>query len=42
MQMNAVVSDNVRTVGHDASRRIMRVAFHSGGIYDYYDVSADL
>jgi hypothetical protein len=42
MQMEAVVSDNVRAVGYDASRSIMRVAFHSGGVYDYYDVSADL
>jgi hypothetical protein len=36
--MVPVVSDNVAFVGYDHATRILRVRFHSGGNYDYYDV----
>ncbi len=42
MEMRPVVSGAVRAVGYDATTRVMRVAFRSGGVYDYFDVAADL
>lgn len=38
MEMVRVVSDNVHSVGYDPSARRLRVAFRSGGIYDYLSV----
>ncbi len=38
MKMVPVTSDNVREVGYDPSARVLRVAFRSGGVYDYYGV----
>ncbi len=37
MHMVPVVSDNVAFVGYDHATRILRVTFHSGGTYDYYE-----
>lgn len=39
--MKLVESSAVKRIGHDAKTRTLRVEFHSGGIYDYPDVSAD-
>lgn len=38
MNMVLVVSDNVAIVGYDHATRTLRVRFHSGGTYDYYEV----
>lgn len=42
MNMNPVTSDNVRAVGYDHSTGVLRVAFRSGGTYDYYSVAPHL
>ncbi|MFT4082844.1 MAG: KTSC domain-containing protein [Nocardioides sp.] len=42
MNMVLVVSDNVAFVGYGHATRTLRVKFHSGGTYDYYDVSVFL
>jgi hypothetical protein len=42
MQMHPVTSENVRAAGYDVARRTIRVAFHSGGVYNYYDVDIAL
>ena len=42
MNMQPVTSTNVAAVGYDAATRIMRVAFQSGGVYDYFDVNPAL
>lgn len=38
MHMVPVISDNVSFVGYDQATHTLRVKFHSGGTYDYYDV----
>lgn len=35
MQMMSVSSSNLSAVGYDKESSTLRVAFHSGGIYDY-------
>ena len=35
MQMIPVDSETVRSVGYDARSRVLPVAFHSGGTYEY-------
>jgi len=42
MKMVSVTSDNVREVGYDPSARVLRVAFRSGGVYDYSSVDPHL
>lgn len=42
MDMIPVASDNVRAVGYDPSRGVLRVAFRSGGVYDYFNVHPHL
>lgn len=42
MNMQPVTSTNVAAVGYDAATRTMRVAFQSGGVYDYFDVNPAL
>jgi len=42
MNMVPVVSDNVALVGYDHTTKVLRVKFHSGGTYDYFDVPAFL
>lgn len=42
MDLQPVVSDNVRAVGYDGATGTMRVAFRSGGVYDYYAVERAL
>jgi hypothetical protein len=36
--MISVISDNVSTVGYDPPSQVLRVAFRSGGVYDYFGV----
>jgi len=42
MVMQPVTSTNVLAVGYEPATRTMRVAFRSGGAYDYYDVNPAL
>ncbi|HWC33980.1 MAG TPA: KTSC domain-containing protein [Mycobacteriales bacterium] len=42
MILHPVISENVRAVGYDPRGRILRVAFLSGGTYDYYGVASSL
>lgn len=37
-----VSSSNLRAVGYDISRQILEVEFHSGGVYQYFGVPADV
>ena len=38
MQRRPVSSSNIAEVGYDAERRVLEVLFHSGGLYQYFDV----
>ena len=38
MQRTPVSSSNIAEIGYDANRRILEVLFHSGGLYQYFDV----
>lgn len=40
--MHPVISNNVHSVGYDHATRVMRVAFRSGGLYDYPGVAPEL
>ena len=42
MNMMAVVSSNVAAVGYEPVSGTLRVQFHSGHCYDYYEVSPTL
>ena len=33
-----VSSSNLHSVGYDADSQTLRIKFHSGGIYDYFNV----
>lgn len=38
MDRQLVTSSNVRSIGYDAATSTLEVEFHSGGIYQYFDV----
>ena len=38
MKMNSVKSSNIKAVGYDEGKMILRVQFYSGGLYEYKDV----
>ncbi len=38
MNHQAVVSTNLRSVGHDPTVQILEVEFHNGGVYHYFVV----
>lgn len=38
MRMVPVSSSNLESVGYDPDTRILRIQFHSGGLYEYYNV----
>lgn len=40
MQRTPVSSSNLSSVGYDAQSATLEVAFHNGGIYQYYGVPA--
>lgn len=42
MNMEAVISDAVQSVGYDHETHVLRVTFRSGGTYDYFAVSVHL
>ncbi len=35
-------SKALRTAGFDADRRVLRLQFRTGGLYDYFDVPAEV
>lgn len=39
MHLTSIASSHVRAVGYHPGERRLVVAFHSGGIYEYYDVA---
>jgi hypothetical protein len=42
MEMIPVSSSNLTAVGYDAENAILRIQFHSSGLYDYHGVSEDV
>lgn len=40
--MFAVESSNLEAVGYDEEAMILRIRFHHGGVYDYYDVPGSI
>ena len=42
MSRISVSSSNVRSIGYDAWTATLEVQFHSGGIYQHYDVPHEL
>lgn len=38
MQRQFVQSSNLHSVGYDATTQTLEIAFHSGGVYQYYGV----
>jgi hypothetical protein len=38
MRRQSVTSSNLRSVGYDASTKILEIEFNSGGVYEYYNV----
>jgi hypothetical protein len=42
MDMNPVSSSNLSAVGYDSNSQTLRISFHSGALYDYYNVPASI
>lgn len=43
MEMTAVEnSKQIAAIGYDSAAKILQVQFHSGGVYQYEDVPADM
>jgi len=40
--MTPVESSNIKAVGYDPESQVMRVEFHSGGVYDHHKVSPEV
>lgn len=38
MKRTAVESSNLASVGYDEESKTLEIQFHSGGVYEYYDV----
>lgn len=38
MELIPVSSSDIRAIGYDKATAVLVVAFHSGGIYQYFDV----
>ena len=38
MNMTPVASSNLAAVGYDPATHTLRITFHKGGTYDYYNV----
>jgi len=39
MIRNYVISSNIKSIEYDYNSRILEIEFHSGGLYQYYDVN---
>jgi hypothetical protein len=42
MNREAVSSSNIAEIGYDEDRRVLEVLFHSGSVYQYFDVSPQI
>ncbi|HQD26546.1 MULTISPECIES: KTSC domain-containing protein [Methanoculleus] len=42
MQRQAVESTNIKSVGYDPEDEVLEVEFHSGGVYHYVGVPAEV
>jgi hypothetical protein len=42
MKMIPLESEALAAVGYDAASRTLRIRFEHGGLYDYFDVPADV
>jgi len=42
MNRQPVSSSNIASIGYDPTGRTLEIEFHSGGIYQYYEVSQNL
>jgi hypothetical protein len=40
MQRTPVSSSEIQSIGYDAATQTLEVEFHSGGVYQYFDVPA--
>ena len=38
MDRQSVSSSNIKSVGYDSKSKILEIEFHSGGIYQYFNV----
>lgn len=42
MNRQPVTSSNLRSIGYEISTKTLEIEFHSGGIYQYYDVPPEI
>jgi hypothetical protein len=42
MQRQSVQSSNLRSVGYDAQSNTLEIEFNTGGVYQYFDVPANV
>jgi hypothetical protein len=42
MKRTAVESSNIASVGYNEVLKTLEIQFHSGGIYEYYDVEKEI
>ncbi len=42
MNRDPVQSSNLNSAGYDSDTKILEIEFHDGGIYQYFDVPADI
>jgi len=42
MNRQSVSSSNIASIGYDSRSQTLEIEFHSGGIYQYYNVSKSL
>ena len=40
--INCKMSSNIRSFGYNEKRKILRIVFSSGSVYDYYNVQKQL
>ena len=42
MERQRVSSTNVQSIGYDATNHTLEVEYHGGGLYQYFDVPANM
>ena len=42
MQMQSVVSSDIKAIGYDENSLTLRIEFNSGGVYEYFAVPASV
>jgi len=42
MEYRNVNSSNIKQIGYDMKKRVLRIIFHSGAVYDYTDVDQNV